>query len=105
MYESLLDWCKFPVTIHRKEGFTAGGDPRFADPIRAFCYRVSKVKVITDKTGSEYASMSHFYLPPETNITVDDMVSFGDDQKVEVRGLNCFFDGTTGEASIWVVYL
>lgn len=105
MYASLVEWCRFPVHVYKKGEMTAGGDIELLDPVEYNCYRVDKVKVITDKTGKEYTSMSHFYLPPDTDITEDDIVSFDQIKKIDIRGLNSFYDGTTGQESIKVVYL
>lgn len=105
MYASLVEWCRFPVQVYKKLGSTAGGDIELSDPVEYKCYRVDKVKVITDKTGVEYNSMNHFYLPPDTDITEDDIVSFDGIKMIDIRGLNGFYDGTTGQLSIRVVYL
>lgn len=64
------------------------------------------MKVITDKFGQTYTSFSHVYFPPDVDVNIDDCISFPDDVPLrEIRRLSSFFDGNTGERSVWVVYL
>lgn len=106
MFESVREWCVFPVNVHRYSGRKASGDVNYADPVVEKCYRVGDMRTITDKFGKEYVSFSHIYLPPEVAITMDDRVSFPDDPVPrDIRRLSGYFDGNTGKLSMWVVYL
>lgn len=105
MFESLRTWCKFPVFIHRYTGTSLSGDPSYADPVEAECYRVDEMRNITDKFGTECTSYATVYLPPEYEIAEEDCISFADGPKCEIRKLGGYFDGNTGNLSIRVVYL
>jgi hypothetical protein len=106
MFESLQEWCRFPVNVYRKTGMAASGDASYASAASINGYRVDEMRVITDKTGKEYVSHTHVYFPPSANVTADDMISFPDDtKKREIRKLGGFSDGNTGVLDIIVVYL
>lgn len=107
MFESLLSWCKFPVYVHKKTGFSAGGDYLHAAPIEYKCYRVDSMQTITDKFGKEYISNTQVYLPSDySDVTVEDLISFPDLlDKREIRKIGGFFDGETGTISVAIVYL
>lgn len=106
MFEALLEWCRFPVSVHHCTGFTPSGDREYADPVMHLGYRVDEMRNITDKFGENYVSYSRVYFPPDVPMQIDDCLSFPDDEAPrEVRKLGGFFDGNDGERSIWVVYL
>jgi len=106
MYESLVSWCRFPVNIYNRTGFSVSGDPIEAALVTKNGYRVDKIQTIIDKTGKEYISHTQVYFPPEVAITVDDRVSFPNDLKQrEIKKLDTFNDGNTGTVSIQVIYL
>lgn len=105
MFESLREWCRFPIEVHTRTGNTAGGDPKYAPPIEYRGYRVDEVVAITDKHGENYVSTSRVYFPPEVVITEEDLLSFGTDVSYEIRKIGGFYDGNDGAISILVVYL
>lgn len=109
MYESLVEWVRFPFTYRRIEGKTAAGDKKFSEAIESLCYRVDAVEVITDKYGEEYVSRSQLYVPGDLEITVDDLVTLEMlGEKLidkEIRKISGFFDGNEGSQSVQVVYL
>ena len=105
MYASLLEWCTFPVKVHKKQGVTAGGDPKYAPPVEYKGYPVDKVTAITDKYGKQYVSMSCIYFPPEVPVSIADMLSLGEGPPMEIRRIGGFYDGNEGMLSILVVYL
>lgn len=106
MYESLLEWCRFPVTIHQQTGFDKAGDTTYTSSSENG-YIVDEIKRIIDKTGKEYLSYSHVYFPAHVNVGENDMLEFPSDagRKREIYKKSTFYDGTLGEASIHVVYL
>lgn len=106
MYETLIEWCVFPVNVHRFVKVKPSGDKEYAEATVEKGYRVDEVRNITDKTGAVYTSYSHVYFPATVAMSADDCLSFPDDTRQrEVRKLGGFYDGTTGELSIRVVYL
>lgn len=106
MYESLIPWCVFPVNVHHLERRTASGDKVYQGPVEVFGYRVDDMKVITDRFGQLYTSYSRVYFKPEENLKMDDCLSFPEDPALrEIRRLSSYFDGNTGERSIWIAYL
>ena len=109
MYESLVEWIRFPFSYRRIEGKTAAGDKKFSEVINSLCYRVDSTEVITDKHGEQYVSRSQLYVKGDVLITVDDLVTlemlgekFVDK---EIHKISGFFDGNEGSQSIQVVYL
>lgn len=106
MYESLIEWCKFPVYIHRRTGYSIAGDEVFQEPVICKGYRVDEIKEIVDKTGSEYLSSTQVYFHPSAPVTSEDMLSFPNDTKPrEIRKLGGYYDGNTGALDIIVIYL
>jgi hypothetical protein len=105
MYESLLAWCRFPVSIHRYTGRSVAGDAQYTVE-DSLCYRAETMRTITNKLGKEYVSYTQVYFRPEIRVMIADRISFPDDPNPrEIYKLARFFDGTTGKPSITVVYL
>ena len=106
MYESLLEWCKFPIDVHHRNGTEISGDPKYDSAKSYNGYRVDEMQTITDKTGKEYVSRMKVYFPPSVDVSEDDRISFKEaPEKREIRKLGGFSDGNTGTLSIIVVYL
>lgn len=105
MYESLLEWCRFPVNVHTRIGTFAGGDPKYDEPYPYNGYRVDQVTNIVDKDGEHYVSMTQVYFPPAVPVTVEDVLSFEEEITYEIRKIGGFYDGNDGTLSILVVYL
>lgn len=106
MYESLIEWCRFPVNVYHRNGTTLSGDAKY-DVAKSYNgYIVNEMQTIQDKTGKEYVSRARIYFPPNVVVSEDDMISFvGEQEKHEIRKLSGFNDGNTGTLSIIVVYL
>ena len=106
MYNSLLEWCRFPVEVHHRSGFDVSGEAKYDKMVIYKGYRVDEMQVITDKTGKEYVSRMKIYFPPSVDVSEDDKISFKEaPEKREIRKLGGFSDGNTGQLSIIVVYL
>lgn len=105
MYESLKEWCRFPVTINRTSGKNAAGDST-STAVSVNAYRMDVMQTITDKNGKEYASSSQVFFKEDTAIDEADTLSFSDiSGKFEIRKLSSYFDGVTGGVSLYVAYL
>lgn len=106
MYDSLKEWCTFPVNIHKHSSFSISGDEILSKSTIVNGYRVDEMRKIVDKEGKEYISNVHVYFPPEVSITLEDMISFPEATTPrEIRKIGGFSDGNTGTLSIAVVYL
>lgn len=106
MYESLLEWCRFPVNIHYHNGHTIAGDDTHAAPVSKNGYRVDEMRVIQDKTGNQYVSYTHVYFPQTVDVSEDDQISFPDNVAPrDIKKVSGFYDGTLGALSLRVIYL
>jgi len=104
MYESLVEWCRFPFKLHTYLNTSLSGDKTFSPPIDKVGYVVDEITEIIDKTGSKYISSTHIYYN-DTDIKVADKISTGYDSPREIRKIGSYFDGEEGISSIQVIYL
>lgn len=106
MFQSLLEWCKFPVFVHSYSGMSGTGDYNYADPVKHMCYREDASIAITDKLGKEYISRARVYFKPDAIVKEEDTLSFPDDPiPREIRKLGGYYDGNTGKLDIRIAYL
>lgn len=105
MYNSLRQWCRFPVNVSAFIRIDPSGDAVYDLPDEHCCYRADKIVAITDKFGVRYESNTQLYFPAELAISEEDVISFGDGPAQTIHRINGFYDGNTGEQDIKVVYL
>lgn len=106
MYESLLEWCKFPIYVYNNNSMSLSGDIQLDPKETYYGYRVDEAEQIVDKSGKEYLSATKVYFPPCVEITADDKIAFTTTETPrEIRKVGGFYDGNTGTIDIKVVYL
>lgn len=107
MYESLLEWIRFPFLLIPYKGKDLAGDEQYGKAINAKCYRVDDIKEIRDVHNDSYWSSQQLYCQEGLKVSIKDMVAFPEDPdtKYEIRKIGAYYDGNTGGKSITVLYL
>ena len=106
MYESLKEWCVFPVKLCHVSSKSMSGDVSYSEPVLEYCYRTADVKTITDKTGKQYISSAQLYFKEDSSVSISDLIILPESNtEQEIRAINVYFDATTCTKSISVVYL
>ena len=107
MYESLIEWLRFPFLLHRVGKRDIAGDGEVATPIEINGYRVDAVTEIVDENNQSYLSRQYVYANADVVASVGDMISFPEapDKQYTIRKIDAYYDGNTGAKSISIFYL
>lgn len=107
MYESLIEWLKFPCLLHTFISKDIAGDATYAEPKIIESYRVDTLVELKDENNKTYLSQQQVYLRENEHITLNDMLSFPEapDKKYAIRKISAYFDGNLADKSIIIAYL
>lgn len=107
MFDSLVQWCRFPVYIITPTSYDAFGSPRgVSETVQAKCYKADEMRLITNKSGEEYRSYTQIYLPATVDISLQSTVKFTEGETSrEIQKIDTFNDGNKGVADCVVAYL
>lgn len=106
MYESLVNWCKQDIVVHRKGELLPSGEHA-----EDMCFTVKGLlvddsKQVIDKDGQMVLCRSYVYVVPDRVIHDTDMLQLPNDtRKFEIRKLGGYYDGNTGKLSVQVAYI
>lgn len=106
MFETLLEFIRFPCVVHVAGAQDAYGDITYT-PRNLLVYRVMEtVQTIDEQTGEEIVSHEQVYTTDE-KIGVNDLLSFPEEpnRKYRIRRRKRYFDGTGAGGDIWVLQL
>ena len=107
MYDALLEWMQFDVSLHAYMSKDLAGDATYAEPVTYKAYRVDTTETIQDINNQTYLSSQRVYLEATVAVTYRDMLSFPEapDKKYAIHKIGAFYDGAERSKSIQVIYL
>lgn len=94
---------KIPIIIYPYGEISDTGDETYESPKDSTCYGEGKMKVITDKTGSESVSEITLYIDGAETLTDQDEILY-DDARHHIKSLSKIKE-LNGDIALWVVYL
>lgn len=105
MFESLRSWLTGSIQIKPFVGRNAAADRSFGDIKTIKGFFVGEVTSVSNASGEEVTSNSHFYFDPSKyDVSLEDRVIV-DGTERDILTITNYMDGGTGSSSIKVVYI